>query len=534
MRKKHLLLLLCSLFFLPIFGQGTMETADFQATDQYGNTCYYKITDAANRYVTLWPSEQKIQSGPFTSFTGNTSVFNTSGTEIVIPGSVEYNGNTYYVKRIDQLCYLDGIRFNSCDKLVISEGIEYIPDDGLMWCGGKKSVVLPSTLKWAGRRFLGECFDTEQFIGLENTQLERLLDDSFCQCYNLSTSHTWKLPQTMRYIGENSLPIPWWQREFEIPASVDTINFSFIRDVYSISNRPNATFDNFLKIIRIHRAIPPLVENIRMNTRTNNGFTYYNWNEYGMFTLQEIQYTYTITGVTYHSPDVLYIPVDATAAYDAAGGWEMYKGKYREELTIGPNGYTSYYLENENFLVPAGCTAYIITSVTPVSGSSGTAVVKAFAAGSIIPKQTGFILQGTPGATIAYQANVTGMEVDVTGNLLIGTATEQEFSGAGYRYYLFSKGAGGQGFYYQGTRQGTSIKLGAHKAGLRLSTAGFAPSKSFVFDFEEAKRNLTTGIKSVASESREADNTVYDLQGRRVQNPSKGVYIVNGKKVIIQ
>jgi hypothetical protein len=28
------------------------------------------------------------------------------------------------------------------------------------------------------------------------------------------------------------------------------------------------------------------------------------------------------------------------------------------------------------------------------------------------------------------------------------------------------------------------------------------------------------------------DNAVYDLQGRRVVNPTKGLYIVNGKKVI--
>ena len=28
------------------------------------------------------------------------------------------------------------------------------------------------------------------------------------------------------------------------------------------------------------------------------------------------------------------------------------------------------------------------------------------------------------------------------------------------------------------------------------------------------------------------DNQVYDLQGRRVENPTKGIYIVNGKKVL--
>ncbi|MBR3896326.1 MAG: hypothetical protein IKJ42_04805, partial [Bacteroidaceae bacterium] len=30
------------------------------------------------------------------------------------------------------------------------------------------------------------------------------------------------------------------------------------------------------------------------------------------------------------------------------------------------------------------------------------------------------------------------------------------------------------------------------------------------------------------------ETVVYDLQGRRVENPAKGIYIVNGKKVVIK
>jgi hypothetical protein len=30
------------------------------------------------------------------------------------------------------------------------------------------------------------------------------------------------------------------------------------------------------------------------------------------------------------------------------------------------------------------------------------------------------------------------------------------------------------------------------------------------------------------------DNTVYDLNGRRVKNPTRGIYVVNGKKVLIK
>ena len=43
-----------------------------------------------------------------------------------------------------------------------------------------------------------------------------------------------------------------------------------------------------------------------------------------------------------------------------------------------------------------------------------------------------------------------------------------------------------------------------------------------------------TGISEVRSMTEDGKNDIYDLQGRKVQNPGKGLYIVNGKKIIIQ
>ena len=230
----------------------------------------------------------------------------------------------------------------------------------------------------------------------------------------------------------------------------------------------------------------------------------------------------------------IHVPVDRSYAFKSAANWASYADKIVEDLQIGTTGYTTYYLENENFLIPAGCTAYIITGVTP-SGSIATpdqAVVKAFGAGKIIPKKTGFILQGTANTTVEYQANVTGTEESVTGNLLVGTATEQEISGAGHKFYVLASGDQGLGFYKQGTRQGASIKLKPHRAGLRLSES-IGRAKSLIFDFDAARREAeTTGIHGVRPEMQRRDNAVYDLQGRRVINPTHGIYIINGKKII--
>jgi hypothetical protein len=47
----------------------------------------------------------------------------------------------------------------------------------------------------------------------------------------------------------------------------------------------------------------------------------------------------------------------------------------------------------------------------------------------------------------------------------------------------------------------------------------------------EAKRT-STGI--APSTFNFQPSAIYDLQGRRVSNPTKGLYIVNGKKVIVK
>ena len=238
----------------------------------------------------------------------------------------------------------------------------------------------------------------------------------------------------------------------------------------------------------------------------------------------------------------VYLPVDCSLNYKARSDWEINAWSYTpvpylEPITLNANGYASLYLENENCEVPAGCTAYIVKGSKQGAGSYPDADIKAFAAGSIIPKQTAFILENlnAKGQTIGYHAHVSGTEADVSGNLLVGSATETEFSGTGYRYYIFSSGSLGQGFYHQGTRKGESIKVKAHRAGLRLPVTGhgLAPAKAFVFDFEAAKQKLITGISvHPTSDAAPKDDVIYDLQGRRVTHPTRGIYIVNGKKII--
>ena len=86
--------------------------------------------------------------------------------------------------------------------------------------------------------------------------------------------------------------------------------------------------------------------------------------------------------------------------------------------------------------------------------------------------------------------------------------------------YVLNNGSQGVGFY----RLKSGKTVGVGKA--YLTYAGALAREFFLFD--EA-----TGIEMPTVEDVNADAVVYDLQGRRVVNPTKGLYIVNGKKVFI-
>ena len=60
---------------------------------------------------------------------------------------------------------------------------------------------------------------------------------------------------------------------------------------------------------------------------------------------------------------------------------------------------------------------------------------------------------------------------------------------------------------------------------------------NYTYATKTAQYTLTvtpaTGINAVNSEEIK-DNNYYDLSGRRVVQPTKGLFIVNGKKVVIE
>ena len=179
----------------------------------------------------------------------------------------------------------------------------------------------------------------------------------------------------------------------------------------------------------------------------------------------------------------------------------------------------TFYNQYQNFQVPATGTQIFKAAL------SGTALtLTELETDKIVTKDNAVILKSTTGP-ISLTLTTTASSNDFSSNDLSGvsaaagmTATDPSTT------YVLNTGSQGVGFYKLAS--GKTIGLG--KAYLTYSGGGAAAARGY-FLFDE-----TTGIEMPTAEGNgDAEAVVYDLQGRRVQNPTKGLYIVNGKKVFI-
>ena len=139
---------------------------------------------------------------------------------------------------------------------------------------------------------------------------------------------------------------------------------------------------------------------------------------------------------------------------------------------------------------------------------------------NIIPAGTGVLLRAKNGTT-AFGVPVTTADADnVSGNLFVrGTGTAVA-TGSGPYNYVLGKHNDVVGFYHAG-----GMTVATDKAYIQTSIAAARLDLSF----EEGE---ITGISEVMSQK--VDGQFYDLQGRKVTTPTKGLYIVNGKKIVVK
>lgn len=202
--------------------------------------------------------------------------------------------------------------------------------------------------------------------------------------------------------------------------------------------------------------------------------------------------------------------------------YAFYTTSLSTEVAINKYGYSTWYA-GMPVAVPEGMKAYycIVDGNTAVLNDMGT----------VIPANTGAVLYAEEAIDTggSYAMNYTNESIttDITKNLLIGYVQDTEVNN-GKAHYALNVKDNVVGFYVpKTTEEGTTpsatstFTAKAGKAYLELEPTASAVSLVI-------RRNSDTSIDAATVIP---ENIIYDLTGRRVITPSKGIYIVNGRKV---
>ena len=205
-----------------------------------------------------------------------------------------------------------------------------------------------------------------------------------------------------------------------------------------------------------------------------------------------------------------------TAGFD---NWTLTKIE-SVSATIGSTGYTtfasSYPLDLSN--LPDGITAYT-ASVVGESEVTFTPATTAVAAG------TGLLLNGT--ADTSYDIPVVASGEIISGNKMVGCPAATDLTPSESYYVLVNNNGTAEFRPLSGTYTNNKVTIPAGKAYLDVN-AGTARALSIALDNEEV-----TGINNVQG-SGVKTQSYYNLNGQRVAQPTKGLYIINGRKVVVK
>lgn len=206
-----------------------------------------------------------------------------------------------------------------------------------------------------------------------------------------------------------------------------------------------------------------------------------------------------------HGFDYIYImklPSYTVSKSISAAGWATYCSPYALDLA-NATGLTD---------------AFIVT------GGSDGVLAKTSVKEGTVPANTGLLLKGDEG-TVTIPV-VTSSATNVSANKLVGVTAETPGVAAGI-YVLLNETSGdarGLGFY----KTTNAFTVGANTAYLPDDFDGASARAFYLFD-----DGNTTAIEGVKTQQT-IDGVYYNIAGQRVSQPTKGLYIVNGRKVVVK
>ena len=377
----------------------------------------------------------------------------------------------------------------SITKVTIKEGVTSIVDWAFYQCSNLTEVSIAESVTHIGNDAFRECSILSSLTLPEG--LTHLGSGVFIQCYNLASII---IPDGVRNIYISTFDGCSNLSSVAIPAGME-----------SISGWAFAWCSN-LRTIVCKASTPPALD------------------------------ANALEGVNRNA--AVYVLNASLEAYRAADGWRNFSNiqPISHSLTVSDAGYATFYLDYA-VEIPEEVKVYTATSV---AGDR----LKMTQVKGLLPAHTGVIVRAEEGTHLFHLSNESPNAIE--NNLLVGT-TENTYieTQSTTKYYVLSRVDGVVGMYRAKIKDNGTFLNNANKAYLALDMGNLG-----IFDDEtntdEEGGQLSNrlrfdfgGTTGIGNSQLTIDNwqfTIHDLHGRRITDTEglKGVYIVNGKKVVFK
>jgi len=541
---KFILVMLCWVTSMAVGAYGF-------SSEYNGVTIYYRIFSYFESETAIYDAAEVT----YFSFDSNGGIY--SGYEnvesISIPDFVYHNNIRYYVRSIGDWA------FYSCSGLTsieIPNSVTSIGSSAFEGCSGLTSIEIPNSVTSIGNYAFHGC------SGLTNVEIPNSVTSignyAFDGCSGLTSI---EIPNSVTSIGNSAFGGCSGLTSIEIPNSVTSIgdwafyNCSGLTSIEipnSVTNIGNYAFGvcSGLKSIEIPNSVTSIGDHAFYycsgltsveipNSVTSIG----NYAFQGCSGLTEIHWT--PNAETDYSSMIgssgAYLPSTSRTLYlhknaDNAAMVETAKtnlsGKFKEiivvedygsyDLTVTSAGMSTLYLDFP-VVVPDDDNLLGVFYVFQIDGN----IMLLKRLRDYIPANNGVIVMANAGT---FTFNGTGDEVaEITDNQLQGVTESTPVSSIDGTVYTLGRGVNSG---YFGFHKYTGANIPANKVFLVRNASSGVNSFNLVLDNEDGTSTAIGRIED--GEFIPENNVVYDLQGRRVENPSKGIYIVNGKKQYIK
>ena len=208
---------------------------------------------------------------------------------------------------------------------------------------------------------------------------------------------------------------------------------------------------------------------------------------------------------------------------DSRGVFSQEVGSSLFRYTVPASGYGTFSAA-DNMAMGDGLKVYYATYLKETN--KGLAIKVADSDSRVVPAQTGVLLAGEAGATytmVPTSEDGTASE----DNKLVAVVESAHVNATDGEYTNFML-QGGK--FVRILDEDESVKMPAHRAYLPLPTGDTSNAHAVMIVWDD---DTTTGLDGIG-ENRNADGTIYNLQGQKVTAPARGIYIINGKKVVVK